>query len=97
MRELLGRYLDDLALDDAIKVVLLRGEGGVFSTGADLGNAYAWYASHGSAGENGSDGEQPRTPRRPSPRRRLAGDPTTSDLSTRLPRSPQATVAEGAR
>src|SRR5689334_19529456 len=43
MREQLGSYLDDVALDDDIKVVLLRGEGGVFSTGADMGNAYAWY------------------------------------------------------
>ena len=43
MREQLGSYLDDIALDDDIKVVLLRGEGGVFSTGADMGNAYAWY------------------------------------------------------
>ena len=43
MREQLGAYLDELALDDDIKVVLLRGEGGVFSTGADMGNAYAWY------------------------------------------------------
>jgi enoyl-CoA hydratase/carnithine racemase len=43
MREALGRHLDDIALDDDIKVVLLRGEGGVFSTGADMGNAYSWY------------------------------------------------------
>src|SRR3546814_6395218 len=82
MRELLGRYLDDLALDDAIKVVLLRGEGGVFSTGADMGNAYAWYDSNGSAGENGSDGEQPRKPRRPSQRRRLRSEEHTSELKS---------------
>ena len=29
MREQLGLYLDELAYDDAIKVVILRGEGGV--------------------------------------------------------------------
>ena len=43
MREQIGAYLDELALDDDIKVVVLRGEGGVFSTGADMGNAYSWY------------------------------------------------------
>ncbi len=43
MRHQMAAYLDELAYDDAIKVVLLRGEGGVFSTGADMGNAYAWY------------------------------------------------------
>ena len=47
MREQLGEYLDELALDDATKVVLLRGEGGVFSTGADMANAYAWYDNGG--------------------------------------------------
>ena len=45
MREQLGDYLDELAMDDAVKVVLLRGEGGIFSTGADMGNAYTWYES----------------------------------------------------
>ena len=43
MRRQLGAYLDELAYDDAIKVVILRGEGGVFSAGADMNNAYAWY------------------------------------------------------
>src|SRR5580692_5699470 len=43
MREQIATHLDDLAMDDAVKVVLLRGEGGVFSSGADMGNAYAWY------------------------------------------------------
>jgi enoyl-CoA hydratase len=47
MREELAGHLDDLAVDDHVKVVLLRGEGGVFSTGADMANAYSWY-------ENGS-------------------------------------------
>src|SRR4029078_8630958 len=40
MREQLGEYLDEIAMDDAVKVVHLRGEGGIFSTGADMGNAY---------------------------------------------------------
>jgi enoyl-CoA hydratase/carnithine racemase len=73
MREQLGRYLDDLALDDDIKVVLLRGEGGVFSTGADMGNAYAWYGDKDGAKDAGTDGEAKR-PRRPSQRRRLSVD-----------------------
>lgn len=79
MREQLGAYLDDLALDDAIKVVLLRGEGGVFSTGADMNNAYAWYGS-------GS--------RRPSQRRRLSVDRKTFDFYHRFLGYPKATVAE---
>jgi 1,4-dihydroxy-2-naphthoyl-CoA synthase len=43
MRNLLGRYLDEVAEDDDITVVLLRGAEGVFSTGADMNNAYGWY------------------------------------------------------
>jgi len=71
MREQLGRYLDEIALEDDIKVVLLRGEGGVFSTGADMGNAYAWYGDTA----KGADGtEAPVAPRRPSQRRRLSVD-----------------------
>ena len=49
MREQLGAYLDELAADDDIKVVLLRGEGGVFSTGADMANAYSWYGKDAAA------------------------------------------------
>ena len=50
MRRQMAEYFDQLAEDDEIKVVVLRGEGGVFSTGADMGNAYAWY---GPQDENG--------------------------------------------
>ncbi|WP_019875838.1 enoyl-CoA hydratase/isomerase family protein [Sporichthya polymorpha] len=57
----LGRALDELAVDDDIKVVVLRGTGGVFTTGADLSQAYNWYAKEGDT-------------RRPSQRRRLAVD-----------------------
>jgi enoyl-CoA hydratase len=53
--------LDDLAMDDDIKVVLFRGADGCFSTGADMGQAYGWYER---------DGDK----RRPSQRRRLARD-----------------------
>ena len=64
---------DDVADDDDVKVVLLRGEGGVFSTGADMGNAYSWYGNGTSAGD-GTRG------RRPSQRRRLGVDRRTFDL-----------------
>ncbi len=88
MREQLGSYLDDIALDDDIKVVHLRGEGGVFSTGADMGNAYAWYGPGPRQGEDGAgtgqpaapaDGaaDPPARPRRPSQRRRLSVDRKT--------------------
>jgi enoyl-CoA hydratase/carnithine racemase len=80
MREQLAAYLDELAGDDDVKVVLLRGEGGVFSTGADMGNAYSWY-------ENGSR-------RRPSQRRRLAVDRRTFGFYHELMGYPKATVAE---
>ena len=43
MRETVGRYLDQVAEDDDLTVVLLRGAEGVFSTGADMNNAYGWY------------------------------------------------------
>ena len=70
MREQLGSYLDDIALDDDVKVVHLRGEGGVFSTGADMANAYGWYGPE-------ADADQPARPRRPSQRRRLSVDRKT--------------------
>ena len=93
MREQLGRYLDDIALDDGIKVVLLRGEGGVFSTGADMGNAYAWYGE-GSAGSGAPEGREDRKPRRPSQRRRLSVDRKTFDFYHQFLGYPKVTVAE---
>ena len=75
--------------DDDIKVVLLRGEGGVFSTGADMGNAYSWY---GEAAASTSDGAA--RPRRPSQRRRLSVDRKTFDFYHELPRLPEGDVAE---
>lgn len=88
MRDQLGAHLDEAAADDAIKVVLLRGAGGVFSTGADMGNAYSWYGTEG----NG-DGDGAR-PRRPSQRRRLAVDRRTFSFYHELMGYPKATVAE---
>ena len=70
MREQLGVFLDQLAYDDAIKVVLLRGQGGVFSTGADMNNAYSRYGE-GTDSKSGSKGNGHKAARRPSQRRRL--------------------------
>jgi enoyl-CoA hydratase len=97
MREQLGRYLEELADDDDIKVVLLRGEGGVFSTGADMGRAYGWYGEgtdqgKGSPGANG--GSNGSRSRRPSQRRRLAVDRRTFSFYHDFLGYPKVTVAE---
>jgi enoyl-CoA hydratase/carnithine racemase len=86
MREQLGGHLDDLADDDTVKVVLLRGEGAVFSTGADMANAYTWYDTP--AGDDAA----PR--RRPSQRRRLAVDRRTFGFYHELMGYPKVLVAE---
>ena len=84
-------YLDELATDDGVKVVLLRGEGGVFSTGADMGNAYTWY----------DDRRRRRTARarrrRPSQRRRLVGRPQDVRLLPRAHGLPEGDGRRGAR
>lgn len=89
MRRQLAAYLEELAYDDGIKVVVLRGEGGVFSTGADMNNAYSWYAN-GSA----EDGEAEEPRRRPSQRRRLLVDRQTFDFYHFFLGYPKVTVAE---
>lgn len=89
MRRQLAAYLDELAYDDGIKVVVLRGEGGVFSTGADMNNAYSWYAN-GSTKE--AEADAPR--RRPSQRRRLLVDRQTFDFYHFFLGYPKVTVAE---
>ncbi|MGF7234998.1 MAG: enoyl-CoA hydratase/isomerase family protein [Frankia sp.] len=86
MRSQMGKYLETLASDDNIKVVVLRGEGGVFSTGADMGNAYSWYDPAGDEGGSRF--------RRPSQRRRLAVDRETFGFYHQLMGYPKATVAE---
>ena len=71
--------------------MLLRGEGGVFSTGADMGNAYTWYE------RRRRQRRQRRwrgRPRRPSQRRRLAVDRKTFDFYHELLGYPKVTVAE---
>jgi enoyl-CoA hydratase len=101
MREHLGIFLDELAYDDAIKVVVLRGEGGVFSTGADMNNAYSWYGDGARpAGESTANGNANRAAgpssktRRPSQRRRLLTDRKTFDFYHFFLGYPKATVAE---
>ena len=87
MREQLGAYLDELAADDETKVVLLRGEGGVFSTGADMANAYSWY------GTDAARKGDPRPPQRPSQRRRLSVDRKTFDFYHNFMGYPKVIVA----
>lgn len=82
MREQMRRYLHEVAGDDAVKVLVLRGTDGVFSTGADMANAYAWYER--------TDGPQ----RRPSQRRRLAVDRNSFGFYHDLLHYPKVTVAQ---
>jgi enoyl-CoA hydratase len=102
MRGQLAAFLDDLATDDDVKVILLRGAEGVFSSGADMRTAYAWYGdgvggdsagsqSEGEAGQAGSNGPQRR---RPSQRRRLTVDRQTFSFYHDFLGYPKATVAE---
>ena len=99
MRGQLAAFLDELADDDAIKVVL-RGEGGCFSAGADMRNAYAWYGTaegtpngSGAGSPGDGDGATPRRPR-PSQRRRLAVDRQAFSFYHDFLGYPKATVAE---
>ena len=84
MRETVGRHLDVVAEDDDITVVLLRGAEGVFSTGADMNNAYAWYG----------DKSEEQAKRRPSQRRRLAVDRKSFGFYHNLMGFPKVTVGE---
>lgn len=84
MREQLARHLDNVAEDDDVTVVLLRGAEGVFSTGADMNNAYGWYGEKDSA----------QAKRRPSQRRRLTVDRKTFGFYHNLMGFPKVTVGE---
>lgn len=86
MREAIARHLDRVADDDDLTVVLLRGAGGVFSTGADMNNAYAWYGER--------DGESRSTKSRPSQRRRLTVDRKSFGFYHNLMGFPKVTVGE---
>lgn len=84
MRDEIARYLDTVAADDDITVVLLRGAEGVFSTGADMNNAYGWYGSE----------EQAPQKSRPSQRRRLTVDRKSFDFYHNFLGFPKVTVGE---
>ncbi|MET0896685.1 MAG: enoyl-CoA hydratase/isomerase family protein [Mycobacterium sp.] len=88
MRERLARYLDVVAEDDDLTVVLLRGADGVFSTGADMNNAYGWYGEK--KPEPGT--APPKT--RPSQRRRLTVDRKSFSFYHNLMGFPKITVGE---
>lgn len=98
MRRQMGEHLEELAYDDGIKVVVLRGAGGVFSTGADMNNAYSWYGDGKAAGARpdgaGGGASEGASGRRPSQRRRLLTDRQTFDFYHFFHGFPKVTVAE---
>jgi enoyl-CoA hydratase len=96
MREQLHAHLDELAVDDRVKVVVLRGNGGVFSTGADMANAYSWYGAPGTSDASGDDdaSDDDRRRRRPSQRRRLTVDRKSFGFYHDFLGYPKVTVAE---
>ena len=85
MRDEIARYLDIVADDDDITVVLLRGAEGVFSTGADMNNAYGWY---------GEGKEKSEKKSRPSQRRRLTVDRKSFGFYHNFMGFPKVTVGE---
>jgi enoyl-CoA hydratase len=85
MREAVARCLDDVAEDDDVTVVLLRGADGVFSTGADMNNAYGWYGD-----KDKGEGRKSR----PSQRRRLTVDRKSFGFYHNLMGFPKVTVGE---
>src|ERR1700744_5879146 len=92
MRDAVARCLDRVADDDDLTVVLLRGAGGVFSTGADMNNAYGWDRAASAAGQTG--GDEPAAQRRPSQRRRLTVDRKSFGFYHNLMGFPKVTVGE---
>lgn len=96
MREAVARRLDQVAEDDDITVVLLRGADGVFSTGADMNNAYGWYGDERSREERTSTDERSREEKksRPSQRRRLTVDRKSFGFYHNLMGFPKVTVGE---
>jgi enoyl-CoA hydratase/carnithine racemase len=95
MRDEIARHLDAVAEDDDITVVLLRGAEGVFSTGADMNNAYGWYGDERSR-EGQSAGATEGAPKksRPSQRRRLTVDRKSFDFYHNFLGFPKVTVGE---
>ncbi|KUI44343.1 enoyl-CoA hydratase [Mycobacterium sp. GA-1199] len=95
MRETVGRYLDQVAEDDDITVVLLRGAEGVFSTGADMNNAYGWYGDGDERSrEERKAKDSAQAKRRPSQRRRLTVDRKSFGFYHNFMGFPKVTVGE---
>src|ERR1700742_496917 len=90
MRDAIARCLDHVADDDDLTVVLLRGAGGVFSTGADMNNAYGWYGASGAEPE----ADDRKANRRPSQRRRLTVDRKSFSFYHNFMGFPKVTVGE---
>ncbi|WP_186446736.1 enoyl-CoA hydratase/isomerase family protein [Mycolicibacterium porcinum] len=88
MRDEIARYLDIVADDDDLTVVLLRGAEGVFSTGADMNNAYGWY------GERDDRSREEQKKSRPSQRRRLTVDRKSFGFYHNFMGFPKVTVGE---
>lgn len=88
MREAVACCLDRVADDDDLTVVLLRGAEGVFSTGADMNNAYGWYGDKAKASDDAA------AKRRPSQRRRLAVDRKSFGFYHNFMGFPKVTVGE---
>ena len=89
-RDAIARCLDRVADDDDLTVVLLRGAGGVFSTGADMNNAYGWYG----ASRAESEADDRKANRRPSQRRRLTLDRKSFGFYHNFMGFPKVTVGE---
>lgn len=109
MRDEIARYLDIVADDDDLTVVLLRGAEGVFSTGADMNNAYGWYGDERSREEQSAGDERSREDQsagdersreaapkksRPSQRRRLTVDRKSFGFYHNFMGFPKVTVGE---
>ncbi|GAC1396086.1 MAG: enoyl-CoA hydratase/isomerase family protein [Mycobacterium sp.] len=106
MRDAVARCLDRVAEDDDITVVLLRGAEGVFSTGANMNNAYGWYGDERLREEQKATDERLReeqkatdrdateAKRRPSQRRRLTVDRKSFGFYHNLMGFPKVTVGE---
>lgn len=89
MRDEIARCLDIVADDDDLTVVLLRGAEGVFSTGADMNNAYGWYGGE----RTDAPAEAPKKSR-PSQRRRLTVDRKSFGFYHNFMGFPKVTVGE---
>lgn len=94
MRDEIARYLDIVADDDDLTVVLLRGAEGVFSTGADMNNAYGWYGDERAREEQSAGAKEASRKSRPSQRRRLTVDRKSFGFYHNFMGFPKVTVGE---